>query len=112
WRSISPTDCWDDTRRLNIARRFGSAMISKTDSIPCVYSTEHILVKVYLGRGSKKLCHSESGRKPGEEPVPCTWWDGHSCPSPLTVILTGKDRTRETLTNARNTVEERRFSAV
>jgi len=25
-------------------------MISKTDSIPCVYSTEHIRVKGYLGR--------------------------------------------------------------
>src|SRR3984893_12491908 len=32
WRSISPTDCWAETRRLNIARRFGSAMISNTDS--------------------------------------------------------------------------------
>src|SRR6266496_4876071 len=48
--SISPTDCWDETRRLNIARRFGSAMISNTDSISCVYSTAHIRVKVYLGR--------------------------------------------------------------
>src|SRR5438067_12420130 len=52
WRSISPTDCWDETRRLNIARRFGSAMISKTDSTPCVYSTAHIRVKVYTGRPS------------------------------------------------------------
>src|SRR3989441_4544332 len=50
WRSISPTDCWDETSRLNIARRFGSAMISNTDSISCVYCTAHIRVKVYLGR--------------------------------------------------------------
>src|SRR5260370_13227657 len=47
-RSISPTDCCDETSRLNIARRFGSAMISKTASIPLTYSTEHIRVKVYL----------------------------------------------------------------
>src|SRR5580704_15509004 len=47
-RSISPTDCCDETSRLNIARRFGSAMISNTDSMLCVYSTEHIRVKVYL----------------------------------------------------------------
>src|SRR5260370_22568375 len=48
-RSISPTDCCDKTSRLRIARRFGSAMISNTDSMLCVYSTEHIRVKVYLG---------------------------------------------------------------
>src|SRR5207245_9978700 len=48
-RSISPTDCCDETRRLNIARRLGSAMISNTDSMFFVYSTEHIRVKVYLG---------------------------------------------------------------
>jgi hypothetical protein len=50
WRSISPTDCCDETSRLNIARRFGSAMISNTDSMPLIYSTEHIRVKVYSGR--------------------------------------------------------------
>src|SRR6267154_71324 len=50
WRSISPTDCCDKTSRLNIARRFGSAMISKTDSILLVYCTAHIRVKVYKGR--------------------------------------------------------------
>ena len=43
-RSISPTDCWDETSRLNIVRRFGSAMISNTDSMLFVYSTEHIRV--------------------------------------------------------------------
>src|ERR1700687_986347 len=47
-RSISPTDCCDETSRLRIARRFGSAMISNTDSMLFVYSTEHIRVKVYL----------------------------------------------------------------
>src|ERR1700732_5374003 len=48
-RSISPTDCCDETSRLRIARRFGSAMILNTDSILFVYSTENIRVKVYLG---------------------------------------------------------------
>src|SRR5712692_4707983 len=52
-RSISPTDCCDETRRLNIARRFGSAMISNTDSTLLVYSTEHIRVKVYKGLGAQ-----------------------------------------------------------
>jgi len=41
----------DETRRLNIARRFGSAMISNTDSTFLIYSTEHMLIKVYKGRG-------------------------------------------------------------
>ncbi len=30
-----------------MARRFGSAMISNTDSTVCIYSTENIRVKVY-----------------------------------------------------------------
>src|SRR6266436_8024346 len=51
WRSISPTDGCDETRRLNIARRFGSAMISNTDSTLLIYSTEHMRVKAYEGRG-------------------------------------------------------------
>src|SRR5712671_1469783 len=46
-RSISPTDCSDETRRLRIARRFGSAMISNTDSTLRTYSTAHMLVKAY-----------------------------------------------------------------
>src|SRR6266403_4079392 len=55
---MSPTDCCDETlvrlaRRLNIARRFGSAMISNTDSTLLVYSTEHIRVKVYIGKGAQ-----------------------------------------------------------
>jgi hypothetical protein len=45
--SISPTDCCDETSRLSIARRFGSAMISNTDSTLLVYSSEHMLIKVY-----------------------------------------------------------------
>src|SRR3989454_11650170 len=61
WRSISPTDCWDETRRLNIARRFGSAMISNTDPILLVYSTEHIRVKVYSGRGPRRRFQSACG---------------------------------------------------
>ncbi len=32
WRSISPTDCSEETSRLRIARRFGSAMTSNIDS--------------------------------------------------------------------------------
>ena len=48
-RSISPTDCCDETRTLRIARRFGSAMISNTDSTLFVYSAGHIRVKIYTG---------------------------------------------------------------
>ena len=33
-----------------MARRFGSAMTSNTDSTPLIYSTEHMLVKVYTKR--------------------------------------------------------------
>src|SRR6266478_427553 len=65
-RSISPTDCWDETSRLNIARRFGSAMISNTDSIPLVYSTEHIRVKVYKGRGPRQRFQSACGDAPSD----------------------------------------------
>ena len=46
---MSPTDCCDETRRLSIARRFGSAMISKTDSTLLVYAAGHIRVKGYNG---------------------------------------------------------------
>src|ERR1700730_18094894 len=47
-RSISPTDCCDETSRLNMARRLGSVMISNTDSFPLIYSYGHIRVKVYI----------------------------------------------------------------
>src|SRR5215469_16589602 len=63
-RSISPTDRCDETRRPNIARRFGSAMISNADSTLFIYSTEHILVKAYKGRARRALsscrieCHT------------------------------------------------------
>src|SRR5439155_26519908 len=50
-RSISPTDRWDETRRLRIARRFGSAMIAKADSTLLIYSTEHMRVKAYTAHG-------------------------------------------------------------
>src|ERR1700676_1879696 len=63
-RSISPTDCCDETSRLNIARRFGSAMISNTDSILLVYSTEHIRVKVYSGKGARQRFQSACGDAP------------------------------------------------
>src|ERR1700730_13954306 len=65
-RSISPTDCCDETRRLNIARRFGSAMISNTDSILLVYSTEHIRVKAYTGRGPRQRFQSACGDAPSD----------------------------------------------
>src|ERR1700687_525194 len=64
-RSISPTDCCAETRRLSIARRFGSAMISNTDSIPFVYSKEHIRVKVYLG-SPKQRFQSGCGDAPSD----------------------------------------------
>jgi len=54
-RSISPTDRCDETSRLNMARRFGSAMISKTDSIPLIYPTAHIPVKVYTKTNLSQL---------------------------------------------------------
>ena len=34
-----------------MARRFGSAMISNTDSTRLIYSTEHMRVKAYTGDG-------------------------------------------------------------
>jgi len=37
----------DETRGLNIARRFGSAIISNTDSTLSIYSTEHMRIKIY-----------------------------------------------------------------
>src|SRR5947209_3644213 len=61
-RSISPTDCCDETRRLNIARRFGSAMISNTDSTLLIYSTEHMRVKVYTGNPSRRPVIRQTGR--------------------------------------------------
>src|SRR5438445_11399389 len=71
WRSISPTDCWDETRRLNIARRFGSAMISNTDSTLLVYFTEHIRVKVYKAErnGQQHIQEVGEGRKKGPPPA-------------------------------------------
>jgi hypothetical protein len=36
-----------------MARRFGSAMISNTDSTLLIYFTEHMLVKVYKSRGPR-----------------------------------------------------------
>jgi ABC-type lipoprotein release transport system permease subunit len=44
---MSPTDFWDETRRLKIARRFGSEMISNTVSTFLIYSKQHIPVKAY-----------------------------------------------------------------
>src|SRR6266851_10004780 len=66
-RSISPTDCCDETSRLRIARRFGSAMISNTDSILLVYATEHIRVKVYKGRGPRRRFQNSGTRNSGTD---------------------------------------------
>jgi hypothetical protein len=38
-----------------MARRFGSAMISNTDSTLLIYSTEHMRVKVYTSRGDASV---------------------------------------------------------
>src|SRR5258708_2854463 len=65
-RSISPTDCCDETRRLSIARRFGSAMISNTDSTLLIYSTEHMPVKVYKGSGPRQRFQSGCGDAPSD----------------------------------------------
>jgi len=37
-----------------MARRFGSAMISNTDSTLLIYSKGHIRVKVYFARGDRQ----------------------------------------------------------
>src|ERR1700742_1075459 len=44
---MSPTDCSDETNRLKIARRLGSAMTSNTVSTLFIYFYSHILVKEY-----------------------------------------------------------------
>ena len=46
-RSIFPTDCSDVTSKPNMAQRFGSAIISNTDSMTLIYPQEHIPVKAY-----------------------------------------------------------------
>src|SRR6266852_5387392 len=66
WLSISPTDCWDETRRLRIARRFGSAIISNTDSMLFVYSTEHIRGTVYLVGRPRQRFQSACGDAPSD----------------------------------------------
>src|SRR5258705_8745589 len=50
---MSPTDCSDETRRLNIARRFGSAIISNTDSHLLIYATGNMRVKAYISEEAK-----------------------------------------------------------
>src|SRR6267143_2167324 len=73
-RSSSPTDCCEETSRLRIARRCGSAMISNTDSMLFVYSTEHIRVKVYTGRGHPLAVNIRLGR-PAD--FPCLYIPRH-----------------------------------
>src|SRR5438045_9129777 len=46
WRSISPTDRCDEPRRLRMARRFGSAMMSKA-----VCMNRNILLAAYTAQG-------------------------------------------------------------
>ncbi len=47
WRSISPTDCSEEARRLRMARRLGSATISKAFSMRLIYANTYIRVKAY-----------------------------------------------------------------
>jgi hypothetical protein len=44
-----------------MARRFGSAMTSNTDSTLLVYSTEHIRVKAYNKKGRQEGSTPERG---------------------------------------------------
>ena len=43
-----------------MARRLGSAMISKTDSTRLIYAKEYIRVKIYTQRGRRRLPCLES----------------------------------------------------
>jgi hypothetical protein len=59
-----------------MARRFGSAMISNTDSTCLVYCTEHIRVKVYTDdRGQQRFQPSSwsasSDAEPGVPTILC-----------------------------------------
>ena len=49
-----------------MARRFGSAMISNTDSTLLIYSTEHMRVKAYTGRGPRQRFQSACGDAPSD----------------------------------------------
>jgi hypothetical protein len=59
-----------------MARRFGSAMISNTDSTSLIYSTEHMRVKAYKGPGGRPqivcaaLFNSEWSKRQGFK---CRW---------------------------------------
>ena len=46
---LSATDCSEETSRLKIARRFGSAMMSKTDSTLSIYRSRYMPVNAYVG---------------------------------------------------------------
>src|ERR1041385_3818074 len=50
-----PTDCCDETNRFNIARRFGSAMMSNTDSMSTVYTIAHIRNNVYADNSARYI---------------------------------------------------------
>jgi hypothetical protein len=49
-----------------MARRFGSAMISNTDSTLLIYSTEHMRVKAYTSRGPRQRFQSACGDAPSD----------------------------------------------
>src|ERR1700678_979329 len=76
WRSISPTDCCDETRKLRMARRFGSATISNMDSTLCIYLTVNIRVKEYKRKDPLVLYSSplidDRFRRPDNPPEPAT----------------------------------------
>src|SRR5713101_5540544 len=46
-RSISPTERSDESSRLKMARRLGSATMANDDSTIYIYSSSYILVKLY-----------------------------------------------------------------
>src|SRR5690348_8931290 len=46
-RSSSPTDCWDEARRVKMARRFGSATTSKTE-VMRLYTAEGICLSRHV----------------------------------------------------------------
>ena len=70
-RSLRPT-VPDETSRLNIARRFGSAMISKTDSTLLIYVTGHMPVKAYT---SGPFQATAVLRNSSNQASPSWYWD-------------------------------------
>src|SRR5258708_6203716 len=64
-RSISPTERSDESSRLKMARRLGSAMIANEDSTIDIYPIVYIPVKSY----STLPCRSQSTRSKNNVPA-------------------------------------------